>query len=57
MSDHDKKLIEEAWALHYVDWYYIDDMIERAESQEAKDRLKSIRSNKYHTEEYHAGCL
>lgn len=57
MSEKDKMLIEKAREVSYIDWYTIDELIEQAESNEAKERLHSIRSLKYHTEEYHAGIL
>lgn len=57
MSEKDKKLIADAEKLHYSDWYKIDDMMEQADSEEAKERLKIIRSSKYHEEEYCCGVI
>lgn len=57
MSENDKALIERARATSYLDWYTIGELIEQAESEEAKERLHSIQSSKYHTEEYYAGIL
>lgn len=57
MSEKDKSLIAQARATSYIKWYLIADLIEQAESQEAKETLHSIQSSKYHTEEYYAGIL
>lgn len=57
MTDKDKMLIEKAREVSYIDWYTIDELIEQAESNEAKEWLHSIKSSKHHTEEYHAGIL
>lgn len=57
MSENDKRLIEQARDIDYIDWYKISGLIEQAESEEAKERLHSIQSSKYHTEEYYAGLL
>lgn len=57
MTDKDKMLIEKAREVSCIDWYTIDELIEQAESNEAKEWLHSIQSSKYHTEEYHAGIL
>lgn len=57
MSENDKRLIEQARDIDYIDWYKISGLIEQAESEEAKERLHSIHSSKYHTEEYYAGLL
>lgn len=57
MSEKDKALIEKARSISYTEWYSIEELIEQAESNEAKERLHSIQSSKYHTEEYYAGIL
>lgn len=57
MSEHDMKLIDKAWKVHYTEWYKITGLIERAESNEAKERLQCIQSFKYHTEEHRTGLL
>ena len=57
MSEKDKKLIADAEKLHYSDWYKIDAMMEQADSEEAKERLRIIRSSKYHEEEYYCGVI
>ena len=55
LTEKDKKLIEEAYKVPYTEWYLIDE--DAAETPEGKERLHSIASSKYHTEEYHAGLL
>ena len=55
LIEKDKKLIEEAYKVPYTEWYLIDENV--AETPEGKERLHSIASSKYHTEEYHAGLL
>lgn len=57
MSEKDKSLIEQARKTSYIEWYLISDLIELAESREAKEMLHSIQSSKYHTEEYYTGIL
>lgn len=57
MSEKDKSLIEQARKTSYIEWYLISDLIEQAESREAKEMLHSIQSSKYHTEEYYTGIL
>lgn len=57
MSEKDSELIQKARSIKYVNWYMIDDLIEQAETEETRETLKSIRSSKYHTEEYYSGCL
>ena len=57
MSEKDKSLIEQARKTSYIEWYLISDLIEQAESREAKEMLHNIQSSKYHTEEYYTGIL
>ena len=57
MTDKDRKLLNEAFNLPYIDWGKIDAMIEMADSEETKESLRSIQSSKYHREEYSAGVL
>lgn len=57
MSIKDKSLIDKAREIHFTEWFLIDDLIDQAESDEARSQLKSIRSSKYHREEYSCGCL
>ena len=54
MSENDTRLIDEAWSINCIDWPQIDGMIEKAESEEAKERLRTIQKHKYHLEEYEA---
>lgn len=55
MSEKDKELIKQAWAISCFDWYEIDGLIEQAESPEAKEELRTVRNHKYHMEEYKSG--
>lgn len=55
MSDKDKALIDRAWKISCFSWGEIDNLIEQAESPETKERLRVIRNNKYHLEEYKCG--
>lgn len=55
MSEKDKALIDRAWKISCFDWGEIDNLIEQAESPEAKERLRVIRNCKYHEEEYKCG--
>lgn len=57
MSDKDKKLIAQARATNCIFWSSIDELIEQAESPEAKEQLRVIRNSKYHIEEYKSGLL
>lgn len=57
MTQRDKDLIERAWSVHFTEWFLIDELIDQAESEEARERLRTIRSFKYHREEFSAGCL
>ena len=57
MTEKDRELISKAWGIHYTEWYMVHTLIEEAETQEAKQRLKMIASHKYHLEEASAGCL
>lgn len=56
MSEKDKMLVEKARNISCFDWSEIDNLIEQAESQEAKENLRVIRNMKYHLEEYLNGC-
>ena len=57
MTEKDKALIEQAMRIHYTRWYLIEALEEQAETQEARDRLKTIAVCKYHREEASEGCL
>ena len=52
MSEKDKALIDRAWKISCFNWSEIDNLIEQAESPEAKERLRVIRNYKYHLEEF-----
>lgn len=55
MNEKDKALIDKAWGISCYNWSEIDNLIEQAESPEAKERLRVIRNHKYHLEEYKSG--
>lgn len=55
MSEKDIDLILKARATNSKDWSIIDELIEQAESPEAKEHLRVIRNSKYHMEEYKSG--
>lgn len=55
MSNNDMQLINQAWDINPMRWYDIDALIDKAESAEAKEELRSIRNYKYHIEEYKSG--
>lgn len=55
MSEKDRALIDQAREISCFNWFEIDNLIEQAESPEAKERLRVIRNNKYHLEEYKCG--
>lgn len=57
MTEKDRELIKKAWEIDYIYWGYIDELMEQADTEEAKEQLKSIRSFKYHQEEAFAGTL
>lgn len=55
MSEKDIKLIRQANETPYTLWHSIENLIEEAESREAKARLEAIMKYKYHYEEYKSG--
>ena len=57
ISAKDKELIQIAEATRYTRWYEIESLIEKAESEETKRRLKSIMVSLYHKEEASEGLL
>lgn len=57
MTEKDKELIKKAWDINFIEWSHIDAFIEQADSSEAKEKLRSIRSFKYHMEEASCGTL
>lgn len=57
MTVGDYALIMEAEKMHYTDWDLVDKMIDKAESDEAKEKLRGIRNYLYHREEFACGNL
>ena len=57
MTEKDKELIKKAWNTDYIYWSNIDALMEQADTEEAQEHLKSIRSFKYHQEEAFAGTI
>ena len=57
MTKNDKELIAQAEATGYTEWFDIDDLMKKADSDEARERMRVIRTKKFHEEEYHAGLL
>lgn len=57
MNHNDQQLIDQANECSYLDYQNIRSMIDKAESQEAKDILERRQSYLYHLEEYNAGNL
>lgn len=57
MTEKDKELIKKAWEVDYIEIWNIDELIEQADTEEAIERMKSIRRYKYHQEEAFAGTL
>ena len=57
MTEKDKELISKAWGMCCTQWNLIEGMIDEAESDEAKERLRVIAVSKYHREEAMACCL
>jgi UTP-glucose-1-phosphate uridylyltransferase len=51
MSQHDLDLISQANKVHFIDSYLVDNMVDKAESEEAKEELKRIARYLYHKEE------
>lgn len=51
MTDNDKKLIAEAEAMPCTEWAEIAEMESRADTEEARERIRQIAINKYHREE------
>ena len=49
MTEKDKKLIEKAWSVPYVEWYKIKE--EEADTEEGREKLHTIMMVKYHQEE------
>ena len=57
MSSHDKELIAKAEKIHSTQWMDIEDLMQQAQSAEAMERLRVIKTMKYHREEYYAHML
>lgn len=57
MTVADQHLINIAETKHWSEWSEVDAMIDKAQSQEAKKRLREIRSYLYHREEAACGNL
>lgn len=57
MTEKDKKLISEARKVPCSEWWKVDDMREKADSDEAREALHVIASSKYHKDEFFAGTL
>jgi len=51
LSEHDQELIKKARALNCIHHYEAEAMSKEAESDEAKEELKSIARSLYHKEE------
>lgn len=54
MTVNDEKLIRKASLIHWSVWSEIDELIAKADSDEAKKKLKSIQVSKYRREEYYS---
>lgn len=52
MSEKDKNLISQAWKTSCYQWNSIDSLIEKAESEGAKEKLRTIMNYKYQMERY-----
>lgn len=57
LTPNDRQLIETAQDLSYLDWDQVDNLIERADTNECRERLRRIRSELYHREEAMCGCI
>ena len=57
MTEGDYALIMQAEKAHYTDWDIVDDMIDKAVSDEAKEKLRGIRNYLHHKEEFANGNL
>lgn len=55
MTENDIQLIEEARALPYHLWYRVSDLVEKADSAQAKEMLRQISIEYHHREEAQAG--
>lgn len=57
MTEKDKKLIKKARQVPYMEDYLVNRMAEEADTEEAKEELRSIARELYHFGECIAGCL
>lgn len=48
MTENDRRLMEQAWAVHPMDWWDIRDLMEKADTDECRGNLRSIMKSKYH---------
>lgn len=55
MNEHDKKMVDKARSLHYLDWSEVKEC--DAETVEGYQTLHRIASKLYHKEEAANGCL
>ena len=54
MTPKDAQLIRQALDVPYTSWHDVRALIPQADTDEARDILRSIESSKYHTDEYFA---
>ena len=57
MTVNDRALIEEARRISCYEHWDIHKLIDRADTDAARELLEGIRSFKYHMEEFHSGLL
>lgn len=57
MTDKDKELIDRAYGISPMYFYMVDDLIAQADTEDAKERLRAIRSSLYHLDEYESDIL
>jgi len=57
MTENDERLIEQARAVSVYDWPSISALIEKADTQEARERLVAIERMKHHLEEAKSGMI
>lgn len=57
LTEKDKELIEKAGEIPSQVWYKVDDLIEQAESEEARDKLRYLRSKLRFEDEDAVGLL
>ncbi len=57
MTYRDRHLLAKASTIHYTLWYEVFDLIDKADTDEAKVKLKQIGMHLYHKDEYEHGML